>query len=175
MQVTETLKDGLKRAYTITVTAAELDAKVQEKLLEAQPDVEIKGFRKGKVPLAILKKQFGQRLLGDAMQDAIDGAMKEHFDATGDRPALQPDVKMQNGAEWKEGQDVVVDMTYECLPPIPELDASKITLERFAVKADEASVTEALENLAKSAQNFADKKKSAKAESGDQVVIDFTG
>ena len=76
MQVTETLKDGLKRAYTITVTAAELDAKVQEKLLEAQPEVEIKGFRKGKVPLAILKKQFGQRLMGDAMQDAIDGAMK---------------------------------------------------------------------------------------------------
>ena len=64
MQVTETLKDGLKRAYTITVTAAELEAKVQEKLLEAQPEVEIKGFRKGKVPLAILKKQFGQRLLG---------------------------------------------------------------------------------------------------------------
>ena len=86
MQVTETLKDGLKRAYTITVTAAELDAKVQAKLLEAQPEVEIKGFRKGKVPLAILKKQFGQRIMGDAMQDAIDGAMKEHFEATGDRP-----------------------------------------------------------------------------------------
>ena len=104
MQVTETLKDGLKRAYTITVTAAELDAKVQAKLLEAQPEVEIKGFRKGKVPLAILKKQFGQRIMGDAMQDAIDGAMKEHFEATGDRPALQPDVKMVDGETWKEGQ-----------------------------------------------------------------------
>ncbi len=175
MQVTETLKDGLKRGYTITVTAAELDAKVQEKLLEAQPEVEIKGFRKGKVPMAILKKQFGQRMLGDAMQDAIDGAMKDHFDATGDRPALQPEVKMQNGESWKEGQDVVVDMSYECLPPIPELDSSKITLDRLSVKADDASVTEALENLAKSAQNFADKKKGAKAASGDQVVIDFTG
>ncbi len=175
MQVTETLKDGLKRGYTITVTAAELDAKVQEKLLEAQPEVEIKGFRKGKVPMAILKKQFGPRLLGDAMQDAIDGAMKDHFDKSGDRPALQPDVKMQNGETWKEGMDVVVDMTYECLPPIPELDAGKITLDRLSVKADDASVTEALENLAKSSQNFADKKKGAKAANGDQVVIDFTG
>lgn len=175
MQVTETLKDGLKRGYTITVAASELEAKVQEKLLEAQPDIEIKGFRKGKVPLAILKKQFGQRMLGDAMQDAIDGAMKDHFDATGDRPALQPDVKMQNGEAWKEGQDVVVEMTYECLPPIPELDAGKIKLDRLSVKADEASVTEALENLAKSAQNFADKKKGAKAAAGDQVTIDFTG
>ena len=175
MQVTETLKDGLKRAYTITVTAAELDAKVQEKLLEAQPEVEIKGFRKGKVPLAILKKQFGQRLMGDAMQDAIDGAMKQHFDTTGDRPALQPDVKMVGGETWKEGQDVVVEMSYEALPPIPELDASKITLDRLSVKADEASVEEALKNLAESAQNFVQRGKGRAAKKGDQVVIDFKG
>ena len=175
MQVTETLKDGLKRAYTITVTAMELEAKVHEKLLEAQPDVEIKGFRKGKVPLAILKKQFGPRMIGDAMQDAIDGAMKAHFDSTGDRPALQPDVKMQGGETWKEGHDVVVEMSYEALPPIPDMDASKIKLDRLSVKADDASVEEALKNLASSAQVFKDKPKAKKAKSGDQVVIDFKG
>jgi trigger factor len=175
MQVTQTLTDGLKRGYTITVTAAELEAKVQEMLLEAQPEVEIKGFRKGKVPLAILKKQFGQRMLGDAMQDAIDGAMKDHFASTGDRPALQPDVKMQNGESWREGQDVVVDMSYECLPPIPDVDAAQITLERVSVKADAASVQEALDNLAKSAQTYADKAAGSAAASGDQVVIDFAG
>jgi trigger factor len=175
MQVTETLKDGLKRAYTITVSAAELEAKVQEKLLEAQPDIEIKGFRKGKVPLAILKKQFGQRLTGDAMQDAIDGAMKDHFEKTGDRPALQPEVKMVGGEEWKEGQDVVVEMAYEALPPIPELDTAKITLERLVVKADEGAVEEALKNLADNAKNFEARKKGSKAKSGDQVVIDFKG
>ncbi len=175
MQVTETLKDGLKRAYTITVTAAELDAEVQKKLLEAQPEVEIKGFRKGKVPLAILKKQFGQRMIGDAMQDAIDGAMKDHFDKTGDRPALQPEVKMVGGETWKEGQDVVVEMTYECLPPIPEVDAGKIKLERLSVKADDAAIAEALKNLAGSAQSFEPKKKASKSKKGDQVVIDFKG
>jgi trigger factor len=175
MQVTETLKDGLKRGYTITVAAAELEAKVTEKLIEAQPEVEIKGFRKGKVPLAILRKQFGQRILGDAMQDAIDGAMKDHFEATGDRPALQPKVEMQNGADWTEGQDVVVEMTYEALPQIPDVDLSKVKIEKLVVKADEKSVTEALENLAKSAQNFEDRKKGAKAKDGDQVVIDFLG
>ena len=175
MQVTETLNDGLKRGYTITVTAAELEAQVTVKLLEAQPDVEIKGFRKGKVPMAILRKQFGQRLMGDAMQDAIDGAMKEHFAATGDRPALQPDVKMVGGDAWKEGQDVVVEMAYETLPPIPELDASAITIDRLSVKADDASVDEALKNLASSSQTFSDRKKGGKAKDGDQVVIDFKG
>ena len=122
MQVTETLKDGLKRSYTITVPAADLDAKVNEKLIEAQPDVEMKGFRKGKVPMALLKKQFGPRILGDAMQDAIDGAMKSHFDTTGDRPALQPKVEMQGGENWKEGDDVIVEMSYEALPEIPDVD-----------------------------------------------------
>ena len=175
MQVTETLNEGLKRGYTITVTAAELEAKVQEKLVEAQPEIEMKGFRKGKVPLAILKKQFGPRLLGDAMQDAIDGAMKDHFDKSGDRPALQPDVKMVDGENWAEGKDVVVEMTYEALPPIPDVDASAITLEKLVVKADDADVDAALANLADSAKSFEDRKKGSKAKDGDQVVIDFKG
>ena len=175
MQVTETLNEGLKRAYTITVTAAELEAKVNEKLLEAQPEVELKGFRKGKVPMSMLKKQFGPRVLGDAMQDAIDGAMKEHFDKSGDRPALQPDVKMVDGENWKEGQDVVVEMSYEALPPIPELDTSAISLERLIVKADDASIDEALKNLADNAKAFEDRKKGSKAKADDQVVIDFKG
>ncbi|THD84380.1 trigger factor [Aliigemmobacter aestuarii] len=175
MQVTETLKDGLKRGYTITVSAAELDAKVQEKLVEAQPDIEMKGFRKGKVPMAMLKKQFGPRLLGEAMQDAIDGAMKQHFDASGDRPALQPEVKMVGGETWAEGQDVVVEMTYEALPEIPDFDAAQITLERLVVKAEDAAVDEALKNLASTAQAFEDRKKGSKSKEGDQVVIDFKG
>ncbi|MGB7263349.1 MAG: trigger factor, partial [Albidovulum sp.] len=175
MQVTETLKDGLKRSYTITVPAADLDAKVTEKLVEAQPEIEMKGFRKGKVPLALVRKQFGQRIMGDAMQDAIDGAMKTHFDASGDRPAGQPKVEMQGGESWKEGDDVVVEMSYEALPEIPEVDLSKVKLEKLVVKADEKDVTEALENLAKSAKNFEDRKKGSKAKDGDQVVIDFVG
>ena len=85
MQVTETLNKGLKRAYDILVTANELDENVQSKLIEAQPTFEMKGFRKGKVPLSLLKKQFGEKLMGEAMQETIDNAMKEHFDATGDR------------------------------------------------------------------------------------------
>lgn len=174
MQVTETLNEGLKRAYSIVVTAAELDAKVNEKLVEAQPDIEIKGFRKGKVPMAMLKKQFGPRVLGEAMQEAVDGAMNEHFEKTGDRPAMQPKVEMTN-QDWKEGDDVQVDMSYEALPEIPDVDFSGIALEKLVVKADEASVTEALENLASTAQNFKARRKGSKAKDGDQVTFDFVG
>ncbi|MFC5738142.1 trigger factor [Sinirhodobacter huangdaonensis] len=175
MQVTETLNDGLKRGYQITITAAELDKTVTEKLIEAQPEIEMKGFRKGKVPMAMLRKQFGARVLGDAMQDAVDGAMKEHFETSGERPAMQPKVEMDGGETWKEGDDVVVNISYEALPEIPEVDLTDVQLERLVVKAEEAAVTEALENLAKTAQSFEDRRKGSKAKEGDQVVIDFEG
>ena len=174
MQVTETLNEGLKRGYQITVTAEELDHKVTEKLTEAQPDVEMKGFRKGKVPMALLRKQFGQRLMGEAMQESIDGALSSHLEEIGDRPAQQPQVKMTN-EDWKEGDDINVEVSYERLPDVPETDLSKIKLERMVVKADDTSIKEALDNLAKTAQNFEDRKKGAKAKDDDQVVIDFLG
>ncbi|MGH1465794.1 MAG: trigger factor [Cognatishimia sp.] len=175
MQVTETLNEGLKRGYEISISAAELDAKVNEKLVEAQPEVEMKGFRKGKVPMALLKKQFGQRLLGEAMQDAVDGAMNQHFEDSGDRPALQPKVEMKNGEEWKEGDDVEVAMSYEALPAIPEVDLKSVELEKLVVKPADADVDEALANLAETAQDFKDRKKGTKAKDGDQVTMDFVG
>jgi len=175
MQVTETLNDGLKRGYEIVVTASELDAKVNEKLVEAQPEIEMKGFRKGKVPMAMLKKQFGQRLLGEAMQESIDGAMAEHFEKSGDRPAMQPKVEMIDGENWKEGDGVKISMSYEALPAIPEADMSGIELERMVVKADDAAIDEALNSLTETAQDFASRRKGSKAKEGDQVVLDFVG
>ena len=174
MQVTETLNEGLKRAYELILTAEELDAKVNAKLKEAQPEIEMKGFRKGKVPMPLLKKQFGPRLMGEVMQEAVDGAMNKHFEDSGDRPAMQPDVKMTN-EDWKEGDDVNVEMSYEALPEIPEVDVSGVALEKLVVKAEDEAVTEALENLASSAQDFEAREEGAASEDGDQVVIDFVG
>ncbi|WP_319823440.1 trigger factor [Thalassovita sp.] len=175
MQVTETLNEGLKRGYEITVTAAELDAKVTEKLTEAQPEIEMKGFRKGKVPMAMLRKQFGQRLLGEAMQETIDGAMNKHFEESGDRPAMQPQVTMVDGDNWKEGDDVKVTMSYEALPVVPEVDFSDISLSRLVVKADDAAIDEALASLAETVTDWKKRRKGTKAKEGDQVVMDFVG
>jgi len=174
MQVTETLNEGLKRGHSITVSAQELDDKVNAKLTEAQPDVEMKGFRKGKVPMALLKKQFGQRILGEAMQETIDEAMRGHLEKTGDRPAMQPDIKMTN-EDWKEGDDLELSVAYECLPDIPETDFKAISLERLVAKVGEPEIDEAMSNLAKSANNFESRSAKSKAKDGDQIVIDFLG
>ncbi|MEO1194695.1 MAG: trigger factor [Pseudomonadota bacterium] len=174
MQLTETLNEGLKRGYQIKIPAEELDKKVNEKLAEAQPEIQMKGFRKGKVPMALLKKQYGERLLGEAMQETIDGAMSSHFEESGDRPALQPDVKMTN-EDWKEGDDLEVEMSYERLPDVPDVDFGKIKLEKLVAKPADEELDEALQSLAENAQNFEDRKKGSKAKDGDQVVLDFVG
>jgi len=174
MQVTETLNEGLKRAYAVTITAQELEDKVTAKLKEAQPNVEIKGFRKGKVPLPMLRKQFGPSVMGEALQESVDGAVSEHFEKSGDKPAGQPEIKMTK-EDWKEGDDIEVSLAYECLPAIPEADFSKLELEKLTVKIDDADVDEALANLAESATNYEDKEEGAKAKDGDQVVINFLG
>ena len=153
MAITETLNEGLKRGYTIKVTAAELDATVNAKLTEAQPNIELKGFRKGKVPMAMLKKQHGPALLGEAMQETVDGEMNAHLEKSGDKPAGQPEMKMTN-ENWKDGDDVEVSVSYECLPIVPEVDFSKIKLSQMVVKAGEADIKEALDNLAETSQDF---------------------
>jgi trigger factor len=100
--------------------------------------------------------------------------MRDHFEASGDRPALQPQVKMTN-EEWSEGEDVEVSMTYEALPQVPEVALSEIALEKLVADIGDEAVEEALANLAASAKDFEDRKKGAKAKDGDQVVIDFKG
>lgn len=174
MQVTETLNEGLKRSYKLLLTAQELDDKVTQKLTEAQPEVAMKGFRKGKVPMALLRKQFGKQVLGEALQEAIDSAVQAHFEEQGHRPAQQPEMQML-GEDWKEGDDVEVALTYERLPDVPGVDLSEIAVERLSVEVAEADVADALANLAKNAQSFADKPEGSAAEDGDQVVIDFVG
>ena len=175
MQVTETQSEGLKRGYQFTLTGKALAETVDQKLAEAQPEIEMKGFRKGKVPMAILRKQFGQRLMGDAMQEAIDQGLRGHLEENGHRPASQPKIEMVNGEGWKEGDDLIVDVSYELLPEIPETDLSGLELEKLVVTASDEAVTEALENLAENAVTHEDRDEGAAAEKDDQVVIDFKG
>src|SRR4051812_1714440 len=174
MQVTETLNEGLKRGYAIRLPATELEAKVTEKLEAARKDFQMKGFRKGKAPAALMKKMFGKSVLGEAMQETIDQAMRDHFEASGDRPALQPDVKVTS-EEWQEGQDVEVSMTYEALPAVPEVALGDVKLERLVAEIDDAALGEALDNLAKSATGYEDREAGSEAKSGDQVVFNFKG
>ena len=172
MQVTETKSEGLMRAYSATAPASEIEAKVVAKLEEVRPTAQLPGFRKGRVPLSLLKQRFGKSLMGEVMQELVDDTLKSHFEESGHRPARQPDVTVKNQT-FDEGDDLDVEFSYEVLPDIPELTISDIKLERLVVDVADDSVDEALKNIAESAKTFDDKEGSA--EDGDQVVMDFVG
>jgi trigger factor len=174
MQVVETKSEGLSRAYSMTLPASDLEAKMNQKLEAARADVQMKGFRKGKAPLPLLKKMFGKSILGEVVQESVDGAVRQHFEETGDRPATQPDVKIANEA-FDEGQDLQVEIAYDKLPEVPEPNFSEIRLTKPVAEVEEDAVQEALRNLAENAQEFEAKAEGEAAEQGDQVVFDFVG
>ena len=172
MQVTETKAEGLRREYAAKAPAAEIAAKVDEKIEEVRPSAHIKGFRKGKAPAAVLKKLYGKGVLGEVMRDLVNETLQSHLAETGHRPTAEPDVKVVN-EEFDEGDDLDIEFSYELMPEIPAVEFKALKLERMTVEIAESEVDEALGNLAKSAQAF--EAKDGAAEDGDQVVIDFLG
>lgn len=174
MQVTETKSDGLKREYAITVTADSLEAKATEKLEELRKDFHMKGFRKGKAPLALMKRQFGKSVLGEVVQETVEQTVSDHLEEQGHRPAAQPDIKITN-EQFDEGQDLNVELAYECLPDVPEMDFAAIAVERRVVEVADSDVDEALGRLAEGSGEFEARAEGEAAEDGDQVMIDFLG
>ena len=172
MQVTETKSEGLKREYALVVTAADLEAKTTEKLEVLRKDFQMKGFRKGKAPMALLKQRFGKSVLGEVVQETVEGSVGEHLEAQNHRPAQQPDIKITN-ENFDEGDDLNVEISYECLPDVPDLEYGSLKLERKTIAVDDEAVNEALDRLAKSAVDY--EAKDGSAEDGEQVVIDFLG
>lgn len=174
MQVTETKTEGLRREYAVVIGSGEIDAKIVEKLQGNQEGFAMKGFRKGKAPLAVMRKMFGKSLLGETVQELVDGAVKDLVGRHEMRPAMQPDVRITT-ANYKEGDDLAFDVAMELLPEIPEVGFDDISLEKLVVETPEAEVDEALDKIAESSATYAAREEGVAAELKDQLSIDFLG
>ena len=179
MQVTETLKDGLKRGYQITVSAAELDAKVIEKLTEAQPEIAMKGFRKGKVPLPLLKKMYGRSLMAEVLQQAVEEGSRQVLADRQERPAMQPKIDLPEDQaaieQVIEGKsDLSFSMSYEVLPAIPQVDFATIKLEKMVCDVDDAAVADAIKQITERNVTYTSEE-GRSAATGDRLTIDYVG
>ncbi len=172
MNVVETKSEGLARAYKATAPASEIEAKLDAKLDAVRPTAQIKGFRKGKVPQAVLKQLYGKGMMGEVMQELVNETVSSHLTENEHRPAAEPDVKVVN-EDFNPGDDLSIEFSYEILPTIPDLAMGDIKLERLVVMADQKSVDEALRTIADNAKSF--ETKEGAAEDGDQVVMNFVG
>jgi len=173
MQIKQTNNDGLKRAYELTIPAADIAARIDAEVNKIAPQVKMPGFRPGKVPANLVKKMHGEQMhsqaVNDVLRESIDSLMqKEKL-----RPAMQPKVDLAEG--YEEGKDAVLDVSLEVLPEVeaPEIEGMK--LERLLVPVSDEKVDEAIKNIANQSKAYKDAPKTKKAGDGDQLIIDFVG
>ncbi|CCA92743.1 trigger factor [Novosphingobium sp. PP1Y] len=171
MQIVETTNEGLKRAYTVTIPAKDISARVEGEIQKIAPQVRMPGFRPGKVPANLVKKMHGEAIHREALNTTIREAMDKLVADNSLRPAMNPDVALGEG--YEQGKDAELTVSLEVLPVIeaPAIDGLK--LEKLIVPVAESAIDEAVERIASQQQRF--ETKDGAAEDGDQVIIDFTG
>jgi trigger factor len=172
MQVTELSTEGLKRQFKIVVPAGDLSAKVDERLAELAQTAQLPGFRKGKVPVGLLKKQYGQALYGEALEQAVNQSTAKAIEDRGLRPALQPRVDLK---ELAEGKDVEFEVAVEVLPEIGKLDFSGIELDRLKAEVPAKDVDDAVARIAKANREQKPVDPPRPAQKGDALKLDFVG
>lgn len=173
MQIVETLNEGLKRAYEIKITAKDIESRVEAEVQKMAPQVNMPGFRKGKVPANLVRKMHNDALMQDALSSTVQESIEKTMTDNKLRPAMQPNVNLDEG--YEPGKDALVKLELEVLPDVPTPDVEGLKLERLQVEADKKTVDEALQKFAESQKQFETAPKSYKAQTGDQVLIDFEG
>jgi trigger factor len=180
MEVTETLSDGLKREFQIQVPAADLEARLSQRLGELKERVQLRGFRPGKVPVTHLKKIYGKAVMAETIDAVIRELNGKIVSERGLKLATEPKVTIPNEETEVEklirgGADLAYTLALELLPKIDLADFKGIVLDRLVAEVTEVQVDEALAKLAEQNKPYALKPEGAKVEAGDRVVIDFGG
>lgn len=173
MQINETTNEGLKRAYTVTIPAQEIDAAVEAEVKKIAPQVRMPGFRPGKVPANLVKKMHGEALHAQVVNDTIRGAVDSLMRDRKLRPAMQPQVELGKG--YEQGKDAELSVELEVLPEVEAPDVDGLKLERLTVAVTEAEIDEAVANIASQQKSYKDAPKGRKAQAGDQLIVDFVG
>jgi len=172
MQTVETLNEGLKRAYRITIPAGDIDARVDQELKKVAPQVRMPGFRPGKVPANLIRKMHGPALQQQALEQAVQDGVQRLMSEQKIRPAMQPAVALEAGGD---GKDAVVTVELEALPEIPEAKITGLGIERLKVEPSDEMLDAAVLRLLEGQKSFESAPPAHKAAKGDLVNIDFEG
>ena len=173
MQIKETANEGLKRAYTVTIPAKDIDERVTSEVKKIAPQVKMPGFRPGKVPANLVRKMHGEQVHAQAVNDMIRESVDKVMADNKLRPAMQPKVELDEG--YEEGKDVSLSVDVEILPEIEAPEVDGLELERLTVPVTDEQVDEAVERIASNNKSYKDAAKTKKAGDGDQLIIDFVG
>ena len=177
MEVTETKSEGLSRSFTIRIPADVLSEKLDAKIAEIRPQMQLKGFRPGKVPASHVKKMYGKSIMGDIIQELVTSTSQEALDERSLRPAQQPDISVEGDVEKVAAgeADLAYTMNVEVMPEFETSDVTTLEVDRPVAEVKDEQVDEALGKLAEQNKKYEARGKTAKARDGDAVVLDFVG
>ena len=173
MKTVETENAGLKRSYTLTIEAKDIDARVDGEIKRMAPQIKMPGFRPGKVPPNLIRKMHGENLHAEALNTAVQQSVQQLINDQKLRPAMAPQVELAEG--YEAGKDAEVRVSLETLPDVPTPQIDGLKLERLTVEPDESAVDAQLAQLSQSQTRFEDAPEGHAAAEGDQVVVDFVG
>ena len=172
MRIAETLNEGLKREYSVTIPATTLSEKVDAQLTTVAAQIRMPGFRPGKVPANLVRKMHGEQLSRDALNEAVQEAVNKVVAEHSLRPAMQPQVTLD---DYQEGRDVALKVAMEVLPKVELPQVEGIKLEKLVTEPSDAEMTEALTRFADQQKSFDAAPADYAAKTGDVVVLDFRG
>jgi trigger factor len=178
MQIVEKSGGGLSRVYGVKVPATELGKKLDARIAEIAPRLNLKGFRPGKVPQAHVRKLYGKSLMSEVIEQTLSESSQKVLEDNNLRVASQPDLKPESDMEQVlAGQaDLAYEMAIEVMPEFEPIDPKTIKLERLVHEPADEEVEESLAELAKQNRTYETRTgKAPKAKDGDLVVIDFVG
>ncbi len=170
MQVSIETTSGLERRLTIGVPAQQVESEVQKRLAQAAKNIRLNGFRKGKVPMKVVKQRYGDGVRQEVVGEVISRSFYEAVQQENVRPAGQPSIQPKQMAE---GKDLEFVATFEVYPSVELGDFSGFEITRYAAEVTEEDVDNMIEVLRKQQATWQDVDRAA-AE-GDRVNIDFTG
>lgn len=175
MKVSVLKQDGLTRELEVTVPAATILKNVEAQLVSYGQKAKVPGFRPGKIPMPILKKNYGRMILGEVLDKTVQDSMATALREQDLRPAMQPKIALKDGESFDEGKDLTYTMTLEVLPTFDVMDLSKVSVEKPVAKVEDKVVQETLDRVAKSNRSFVKDETGRAAKMGDTVVLDFNG
>ena len=176
MESVETI-EGLSRTYKVSVPQADLQKRFDERVEEIRPQMNLKGFRPGKVPASHVKKMFGKDIMGEVVQALVQETSQKTIEDADVRPAGQPEMTMESDMEkvLSGDADLAYNMHVDVMPEFEPIDVSTISITKPVADINDEEVDARLTQIAEANPKYEKRAKTAKARDGDAVVIDFLG
>ncbi|HEX2590227.1 MAG TPA: trigger factor [Rhizomicrobium sp.] len=177
MNITETVNQVLRREYKIVVPASDLDSKLNGKIEEIKPRMNLKGFRPGKAPVSYLKKTFGKSMMGEIVEQTVNESSQQAVKDNNLKPAFPPRVDLDSQLDQVvDGKsDLEFTVKVDLMPDFELADISKLKVEKLTADVSDADVDDALDRIAKQTRGHSSRPDGEPAEKDDVVVIDFVG